>query len=183
MAITLRKCSIAAIRIEIILEENKKIAYCLGMEYLYQNQNLMDCAVVAIYNALIAGGKPQPFAKVKRTCIKKGWYDENEGFYNKHVIDAILHFGVEARFVGNFDTKELYRRVKEEKFSYLLMCNTNTGSSYFDTLPGHCMVIIKGKIGAEVVNTYTFATGWRTLSRNIKQGRFVAHAIEIKKAA
>lgn len=172
-------------RTEIRLEENKQIAYCIDMEYMDKNETIMDCTVVAIYNALIAAGKPREYNSVKRTCIRKGWYSESRGFWTNKVAEALNHFRVEAKVIGDkVNTKKVFKRVVNKDRSYLLMCNTPpSGDTYWDSMPGHAMVIIKGEVGAKVLNSWSSYAGWKTLSRRIRAGELIVYAIEIKRAA
>jgi hypothetical protein len=183
MTNTPRKCSIAASPTK-RLEESKKIAYSLIMDYMDKNDTLMDCTVVAIYNALIAAGKPREFRSVKSICIKKKWYSEEHGFWTNKVIDALTYFGVKVKSVTEkVKTKKVFNRVVNKGRTYIFMCNTLTGDTYWDSLPGHAMVIVKGDAGAKILNSWSLDAGWKTLSRRIKAGELSALAIEIKRAA
>lgn len=172
------KCLSAASRSEIMLEENKKLAYCGVMRMIGSNVQYDDCMVVALYNAMVAVGKKAKYNKIYRASLDKGWYVPGQGFRCDRLDEAFSHFGLKAEITRPEDVraKKIYNSVVEKKEVYIFFRPSTCG------LPGHAMVATKGHYGVNVINPYLSDLGWEAVSYEIGCG--IEHfAIKISRSA
>lgn len=147
------------------------------MKLIGENIRYDDCMVVALYNACIAMGSNLVYQDVLDVCLSKGWYRPGAYFECKHIDEALAYFGLKGKLV-NYPTKELFKKITQDSMVYFFF----RPYPFYDYIPGHAFVAVKGDKGVHLANPYHEAHGWKTMSKEIKSG--VKHfVIELEKAA
>lgn len=147
------------------------------MEYLDSNITYDDCVIVALFNAAKAAGKNVTYDSIYVLALKSGWYKPGSGFMCDNLDAAFDALKLKARLLSNPCTRKIFRNIREDKKIYMFF-----KPSDWSELPGHAMVAAKGEHGVKVYNSYYEGTGWKTLSKLLRQGE-KHYAIEITRSA
>lgn len=146
------------------------------MRFIGKNIKYDDCVLVALYNAAIAAGVNTTYYKIRKLSISKGWYAPGSSFECKYLDKAFAYLKIKGSLLSKVEPNKIFDSVINENKIYIFFRPSEW------CLPGHAMVAVKGSKGVKVINPYICDTGWKSMSREIKNGH-EHFAIEVTRAA